>query len=99
MNPITKFLDPLKERLPLYQVAARELWLGEDVETAVSALRLHHQLLPDYVQYEEGFDQVSVVVSVHFCSSASLPVPRAWSWRIAEIQYKRDSSLKCFIRL
>ncbi|XP_070202502.1 glutathione hydrolase 1 proenzyme-like isoform X2 [Littorina saxatilis] len=38
-------------------VATRELWLGESVDTAVSALRLHHQLLPDYISYETGFDQ------------------------------------------
>ena len=39
----------------------RELWLGQSVNTAVSTLRLHHQLLPPYVQYEDGFDQVSVL--------------------------------------
>ena len=37
----------------------RELWLGQSVDTAVSTLRLHHQLLPPYIQYEDGFDQVS----------------------------------------
>lgn len=38
-------------------VAASELWLGDSMDTAVSSLRLHHQLLPDYIEYEVGFDQ------------------------------------------
>lgn len=38
------------------EVAARVLWFGEDLRTAVSAPRFYHQLLPDVLEYEdEGF--------------------------------------------
>merc|ERR1719376_1301645 len=33
------------------------LWFGMNTDDAVQAKRLHDQLMPDYVQYEDGFDQ------------------------------------------
>ena len=36
------------------------LWFGMSTDDAVQAKRIHDQLMPDYVQYEEGFDQVVV---------------------------------------
>lgn len=33
------------------------LWLGWDLNRATSEPRLHHQLLPPYVFYEEGFPE------------------------------------------
>ncbi|XP_025102476.1 glutathione hydrolase 1 proenzyme-like isoform X2 [Pomacea canaliculata] len=41
-------------------VAVRQLWLGNSMEQAVEARRLHHQLLPDYITYEEDFDMAIV---------------------------------------
>ncbi len=38
--------------------AIRNLWLGEDIKTAVDARRLHHQLAPMRVDYEEGLTRV-----------------------------------------
>ncbi|XP_032802916.2 glutathione hydrolase 1 proenzyme-like [Petromyzon marinus] len=36
------------------------LWFGQDIKAAVSAPRLHHQLLPNKVIVEDGFDQAVV---------------------------------------
>lgn len=38
-------------------VIYRHLWLKEPLQTAVNAKRLHHQLAPMYIEYEEGFDR------------------------------------------
>ncbi|KAL8592955.1 hypothetical protein ACOMHN_050782 [Nucella lapillus] len=46
-------------------VTSHELWLGEDVGQAVRDLRLHHQLLPQYLDYEEGFDQAVRDLQLH----------------------------------
>ncbi len=40
------------------QVALRTLWLQEDVKAAVDARRVHHQLMPMRVDYEEGLTKV-----------------------------------------
>ncbi|KAL4229164.1 Gamma-glutamyltranspeptidase 1 [Mactra antiquata] len=37
--------------------AVHNLWLNENIEQSIDALRLHHQLLPPDISYEEGFDQ------------------------------------------
>lgn len=37
-------------------VIYRHLWLKEPLQTAVNAKRLHHQLAPMRIQFEEGFD-------------------------------------------
>lgn len=37
------------------QVIARNLWLGESIMTAVKAARLHHQLKPMQLEFENGF--------------------------------------------
>ena len=42
----------------LRQVAARNLWMGEDIKQAVDARRIHHQLMPDVLKVEEGTPQV-----------------------------------------
>ena len=41
------------------QVLMNALWFGMSTDEAVQSKRIHDQLMPDYVQYEEGFDQVS----------------------------------------
>nr|KAG5700159.1 hypothetical protein BaRGS_010466 [Batillaria attramentaria] len=41
-------------------VSALELWLGKNIDEAVKDLRLHHQLLPDYISYEENFNKVQI---------------------------------------
>ncbi|CAL1536406.1 unnamed protein product [Lymnaea stagnalis] len=37
-------------------VATHVLWLGEGIESAINMPRLHHQLLPPYIEYEPDFD-------------------------------------------
>ncbi|KAB7504311.1 putative inactive gamma-glutamyltranspeptidase 4 [Armadillidium nasatum] len=37
--------------------AMRNLWFGKDIKESVDSRRLHHQLYPMILQYEEGFDQ------------------------------------------
>lgn len=37
-------------------VSLRNLYLGEDIKTSIDAFRLHHQFLPNVVNYEDGFD-------------------------------------------
>ncbi|KAH9509206.1 hypothetical protein Btru_046431 [Bulinus truncatus] len=41
-------------------VAAHILWLGGSIDSAVNRRRLHHQLLPPALQYEEGFEDAVV---------------------------------------
>lgn len=41
-------------------VMEHNLWLGKNIQEAVDMLRLHHQLLPPEVYYEEGFDQAVI---------------------------------------
>ena len=43
-------------------MSTRELWLGESVGQAIASPRIHHQLLPDYISYEEDLDKVSFFV-------------------------------------
>lgn len=38
------------------QVFTRHFWLNETLKAAISAKRLHHQVLPMEVSYEEGYD-------------------------------------------
>lgn len=40
----------------VFQVFTRHFRLNETLEHAISAKRLHHQVLPMEVSYEEGFD-------------------------------------------
>ncbi|XP_071111338.1 scoloptoxin SSD14-like [Haliotis cracherodii] len=37
-------------------VAARVLWLGDNIKQAIDARRLHHQLLPPFISFEPEFD-------------------------------------------
>ena len=39
------------------------LWFGMNTDDSVQSKRLHDQLMPDVVQYEEGFDEVSCKTS------------------------------------
>ena len=36
-------------------VAIRHLWFGEDIKKAIDAPRIHHQLFPDEINYEDNF--------------------------------------------
>ncbi|KAH8280740.1 hypothetical protein KR054_006195 [Drosophila jambulina] len=36
------------------EVAAKVLWFGEDLRSAVNAPRFYHQLMPDVLEYEDG---------------------------------------------
>lgn len=36
------------------QVAARYLWLGDDLKAAIDVPRFYHQLIPDVLEYEQG---------------------------------------------
>lgn len=38
-------------------VIYRHLWLKEPLQAAVDAKRLHHQLAPMYIEYENGYDR------------------------------------------
>nr|KAG5699190.1 hypothetical protein BaRGS_012711 [Batillaria attramentaria] len=39
------------------QVTARVLWLKQTLEKAINAKRLHHQLFPNHISWEQGFPQ------------------------------------------
>jgi len=41
------------------QVIARNLWMGQSVKESIAARRIHHQLEPMRVEYEEGLSKVS----------------------------------------
>ncbi|XP_002734130.2 glutathione hydrolase 1 proenzyme-like [Saccoglossus kowalevskii] len=41
-------------------VSARTLWFGEDIETAITGPRFHHQLIPNKVDYEEGIEETTL---------------------------------------
>lgn len=38
-------------------VSARNLWLKEDIKTAIDRRRIHHQLFPQTLFFEKGFDE------------------------------------------
>ena len=40
------------------QVTMNSLWFGLDLDDATAAHRLHHQLVPNEVRVEQGFDEV-----------------------------------------
>ncbi|XP_013413015.1 glutathione hydrolase 1 proenzyme isoform X1 [Lingula anatina] len=41
-------------------VTARTLWFGENIKQAIDARRIHHQLLPPEISYEEGFRKMYI---------------------------------------
>lgn len=46
------------------QVAILKLWLGKKVHEATSEPRIHHQLYPNYVNYELDFSKVCVFIQL-----------------------------------
>ncbi|XP_041373230.1 glutathione hydrolase 1 proenzyme-like [Gigantopelta aegis] len=38
-------------------VSSDVLWFGKNIEHAIDMKRIHHQLLPPYIEYESGFNQ------------------------------------------
>jgi len=38
-------------------VSTHNMWLGQNIRVAINARRLHHQLLPPWIQYEDGFNK------------------------------------------
>ena len=38
------------------QVAIKVLWQHKNLKEAIDEKRVHHQLIPDYIQFEDGFD-------------------------------------------
>lgn len=40
------------------QVAIKTLWMGKDLKEAIDDRRVHHQLYPEVIQIEEGFESV-----------------------------------------
>ena len=48
--------------LILLQVMIRTMWGGFPLSDSIRERRLHHQWLPDVVQYENGYDQVIYTV-------------------------------------
>jgi gamma-glutamyltranspeptidase/glutathione hydrolase/leukotriene-C4 hydrolase len=40
------------------QVAIKVLWQDMNLKNAIDDKRVHHQLIPDYIQFEDGFDLV-----------------------------------------
>ena len=56
----------------IFQVALHNLYFGLDLKTAVDTPRLHHQLLPNEIRYEDGFDEVCfgyVIPMIHHRSA------------------------------
>ena len=44
------------------------LWFGMKIEHAIDTKRLHHQLLPPYIEFENDFNEVSAAtVSNFYC--------------------------------
>jgi gamma-glutamyltranspeptidase/glutathione hydrolase/leukotriene-C4 hydrolase len=41
------------------QVALENLFLDIDIKKSIDDKRIHHQLSPDFVQYEKGFEKVN----------------------------------------
>jgi gamma-glutamyltranspeptidase/glutathione hydrolase/leukotriene-C4 hydrolase len=41
------------------QVAIKILWQNMNLKDAIDDRRVHHQLNPDYIQFEDGFDMVN----------------------------------------
>lgn len=47
------------------QTILHNLWLGLDIKSAIDAERIHHQLMPMRVDFEEGFSKVKVISKLH----------------------------------
>lgn len=42
--------------LPIIQIFANYFWLNETLDESVLSKRLHHQLMPMEIKYEDGFN-------------------------------------------
>ncbi|GFS58532.1 glutathione hydrolase 1 proenzyme [Trichonephila inaurata madagascariensis] len=45
------------------QIIIRTLWFDEDIKKAIDAPRFHHQLIPNYIEYEERFPKVNITIN------------------------------------
>lgn len=70
-NFIIKFSNLLlsKETIIIGQVATHILWLGQTIKKAIDGPRLHHQLLPPWIEYEAGFKEVIFFFLLTVCRS------------------------------
>ncbi|KAL5020264.1 hypothetical protein ScPMuIL_003156 [Solemya velum] len=82
-------------------VAARALWLGENIKQAIDALRIHHQLLPPYIQYEEGTSKTVVrglselghnVTETSVGSSIEMGIVRDGDWLYANSDFRKGGT-------
>jgi gamma-glutamyltranspeptidase/glutathione hydrolase/leukotriene-C4 hydrolase len=45
------------------QAAIKVLWMGHNLKQAIDAKRVHHQLEPNHVELEKGFNEVNIYFS------------------------------------
>lgn len=45
----------------LAEIIARVIWFGDDIKQAIDAQRIHNQLVPNVLVYQEDIDQVSYI--------------------------------------
>ena len=46
-----------------FQTFIHNVWLGKDIKTAVDEKRIHHQLAPMELEYEEGLEEVNYFIT------------------------------------
>lgn len=61
------------------QAIIRKMNFGEDIKQAIDARRLHHQLLPPFIEYEKGFPMMYIDGLKNMGHNTSLFAPPAYS--------------------